>query len=1024
MQLDEWNSALLDDVRARARPGQRLYLFVDRDLLGRLSRLGPEAAVADFCRAFRAATGTRPFQDAAEAAVFWKRQGFPGDPPFVAHLAMTVLAVTEEPLGSSHGVYRRQNELLGLPAEAVAPPGYADYVPLLWETWNAWLDGPGKSLGRPSARTHHSWTRQGWARSQGLIRHQDRLRIERFFEDVGAAQGSTPSVSQLKLWLSYRGAAGRDLLDRLDDEAALEVVQDILEDEAARWRREGPRARHGGRSRGLLHYDDWTATFCGAIEVDPEWHGMSLCLGAEDYCPDEFDDYLLVSPSASEGELLSHGVDHALTDTIVVRFGGDNVYVMRDEPRVNGRLQCRAIDTAANYHVLAHATLVPDLVDALRATGIDQNPCPSTAGGWSWLENVRLDRDSELIRLLGLAALAPPTMGQARLEGGLRVATSCYLVGGEPDLLLAGDASEPASLDGAPLRPPDGQRRISVAHAYPGPGAHEITHGQARLSFRTAAYLQEAAVSGDIYRPLRPGVDSCRFEDPVRGPRVGPSLSGATLVGVDAPEMLIIRRVGAADCLVLTDAGDLLEIWPTVPAWLRRIGLEPDAIDVQEAVRAVTPPAAFLVVRSRHGGAKRGIAVPPGSPRADGRSPSRPRPDLVGEFVSSRWRWVGPPDDERARQVLGLAMTGRAPRKADAPPATTRPTYRHDIQAGRLPANPYDDVLTWLSEQEHARTTTTRFGEVWSWLCRHHGRPELASQWRRAISTLAALGHIERDYLRHQVAVAPAALVALPNAAGLSLLCGARPVRLLERMDDPDDDDNEVASAASCWAIHYRTPTDLGGQPIGPCAVFVEWDPAERETVRTGLNRLGVVLHGCTATRLLEMQPSLRSALRDGQDLQMSPGREPWTWDRAAGGTWEWVRRRSDTAPGLYRYQLARGNVFAWREAADTPLVVVEPAIGQWLARAANGQTSVLCHHFLGRVLLVPASASLPGLLGRALTLRTGLPAYPVSLPQARGGTGTNYVAFENVDAAVAEQVAGLLAQELRTEYGTLRMDR
>lgn len=96
-------------------------------------------------------------------------------------------------------------------------------------------------------------------------------------------------------WLQYRGASGRDLLERLADEAALEVVQEVLEDEAVRWRREGPRARHGGRTRGLLHHDDWTGTFGGAVEIEPAWHGETLRTGPEETCsPDEFDPFLLV----------------------------------------------------------------------------------------------------------------------------------------------------------------------------------------------------------------------------------------------------------------------------------------------------------------------------------------------------------------------------------------------------------------------------------------------------------------------------------------------------------------------------------------------------------------------------------------------------------------------------------------------------------------------------------------------------------------------------------------------------------
>src|SRR5690606_9278968 len=128
-------------------------------------------------------------------------------------------------------------------------------------------------------------------------------------------------------------------------------------------------------------------------------------------------------------------------------------------------------------------------------------------------------------------------------------------------------------------------------------------------------------------------------------------------------------------------------------------------------------------------------------------------------------------------------------------------------------------MLTWISEQEHSRVSTTQFASTWGWLCRRYGHADLADRWRQAAWTLSVLGHVERDFARRQIAAAPAALVALPSSSGMSVLAGSRPVRLLERMDDPDDDDPAVAAAARQWTLHYRTPTDLHGVPLGPTAV-------------------------------------------------------------------------------------------------------------------------------------------------------------------------------------------------------------
>ncbi|MER6591040.1 hypothetical protein ABT214_04110 [Micromonospora purpureochromogenes] len=1023
MNLDRWNEVLLEDLRARGRAGQRLYLYVDRDLLARLSDLNPADAVDDFCKAFQSATGRQPFKWAADAAVRWKMLNFPGDPSFVAHLAMTVLAVTEDPLGSGHGIYRRQNTLLGLSAEAAAPPGYGEDVPRLWRVWNAWLDGPGSVYGRPSARNHPHWTLQGWARSQGLFRYHDRLRIERFLEDLCTSPSSTPSVAMFRQWLQYRGAGGRDLLEKLEDQAAQEIAQEVLEDESARWGREGSRARLVGRTRGLLQYDDWDGTFSGAIEVDAALYGVLLDVGqGGQYEPDSFDDYLLVTPRISEAQLLREGVDHRLADRVVVRFGGDEVYVMRDEPRVNGRLQCRSLDTVTNYHVLAHRVRIPRLTEALRDVGVAVSPRESSEEGWLWLDNLRLDRDSDLLRLLGLAALVPAEIERPTLEGGLQLAPRSYLVGGEPDLILPSDLGSEVTLDGIALKTAPGLRRINLADRYLGPGVHTVSCERGDLTFHTFDCLKETAASGGVGRAVHFRGEGFSFDEPTRDPDAHTVLAGAALVGVDLPEPLAIRRPAGAECLVLTEAGELYEIWPSSPAWMRRIGLEPSAIDVLDAVRTSASPAAFLIVRNRRSRNKRGVAIPPDSSRMPGRSPCRPRPELIGELVAQRWRWVGEADEARARRVLSLAMKQRTSGGSHASPNTGTPTLRHDVYVGRVPDNPYDDIMIWLAEQENGRVTATRFAETWAWLCRRYTRTEIAGEWRRALATLSMLGHVERDFVRKQVTAAPAALVALPSACGVSALVGARPTRLLERMDDPDDPEPIVAAAAGCWTVHYRTPTDLDKKPIGPCTVYVEWDSAERDAVRAGLTQLGVTMYGVAGTQLLRMHPSLQQAVRAGQPLTMSPGREPWLWRRTVTGNGEWVRRQADGAPGFYRYRLAQGNVFAWRAALGASLVKVEPAIGQWLALAAQGQTSLLIHRPVARTLLVSVTAPLPSLLARALVLRTALPPYRAYLEGRDVNPG--YLVYENVDAVTAEGVAQLLQQVLQINNGALRMDR
>lgn len=1020
MDLIGWNEWLLADVRQRARPGQRLYLYVDRDLLARLSGLEATAAVEDFCRAFRSGSDAWRFRRAADAAIVWKARGLLGEPTFVAHLAMTVLAVTEEPLGGSQGVYRRQNELLGFPAEAVAPPGYGEDVPRLWQTWNAWLEGPGSVYGRPSARFHPHWRLQGWARSQGLIRHHDRLVIDRFLGEVGIG-GVT--VALFMGWLRYRGAIGLDLLNRIGDEAARDVVQEVLDDEAEHFRRDGPRSRNAGLVRGLLMYDEFSRDFSGVVKVDPAWCGRELATGPEEhYTPDSFDDYLRVAVPPGDEPLLSEGLDHQLAPGLVVRFGGDSVYVMRDEPRVGGRLQCSPTEPSTNYHVLVHRSRIDDLTRAMLAAGLDVVPNPSPVEGWVWLNNVRLDQDSDLLRLLGLAYVMPAQVDRSTLEGGLTISGHTYICGGEPDLVLPGTNATPVTLDEVTLAVRPGQRRVSLVDQYPDPGEHVIISPSGSLTFRTVGSVRQSAADGGIARRIQLLPSGYQFDDPVPELSAPMALAGAVLRGIDVPAPLVIRRPPGTECLVLTESGDLVEIWPRTPRWTRRAGLQTGFVDALHAVRETVPDPAFLIVRSPRSGHMHGLEIPHGHALPPGRVPSRRRPDLTPTIVARRWRWVGPPNDRRASQVLARAIAHHHSGSVSRPPELTQRVVerRADVREGTLPRNAYDDVLTWLAEQENSKVSATRFAETWAWLCRSFGHPEMADGWRRALTTLVLLGHVERDFARQQVSAAPAALVSLPDSDGLSLLVGSRPGSLIERLDDPDDNDPAVAAAASSWMSTRRTPTDSAGRPVGPTAVYVEWDGAERRTVEDGLDRLGVRLLGCSADRLLELLPAIGRILQDGQQFVISPGKELWLLERSHNGTWQWVRRTSDTGAGFYRYRLAQGQVFAWRPALRAPLVQVEPAVGRWLAHGADGYRSILVHQFLSHRLLVPESAPLPALINRALTLRTGLPQYSVTGHTLEGAhPGWTYRAYENVGASTAERVADLLQQELKTDYGS-----
>lgn len=1019
MKLIEWNEALLNDLHSRGRPERRLYLYVDRETLAEAGAVDQQEAFDDFCQAFRDARGSRPFALGASAATRWAGRGFDGEPPFVADLAMTVLAVTEEPVGAPHGVYRTQNGLLGRPTKAEAPAGYGDDVPTMWQVWNRWLEGAGSALGRPSAKTHHVWRWQGWARSQGLVRHRDRLIIEQFVQECGGGTGAI-DVKDFVVWMRYRGTVCAELLGRVEhDEAALDVVQDVIDDEVGRWRREGPRESRQRTARGVLLYDDWSEELCGVVHADAGLVGQLINVGHGDSLTvDVYTPTVRVAVDGAPSAWLHAGMEHALTPKRSVRFGGGTVFVFHDEPGLEGRVQTQFASHHVPHHVLVHDSRRRDVEHALRAGGSTATSRPAF-DGWSWFDDVVLPREAPLLRVLGLSAAMPPVADSVSLVGGMRLGRAHqYLCGQEPDVALpCSDAR--VTVDGTGVASThEAPPRVRLAELGLAPGDHAVEDFESRLTFRTLAFVRQHAEHEPALRPGRhDDGDTWTFTDARLGPGEGPGLAGARAIDIDVREPVLLHRPGS-EYLVLSEDGSVRQIQPLRPRWLGRHALDPRGLDV-DGLASRMEGAAVALARSPRTGAV--VAARCGAVRrVEGAVQQVPRPDLVAALVSGpEWKWAGEQADNLARKLLSRALRWNAPTFKSKPPTPApQVTQRPGVVEGVLD-NPFDEVLLWLSERESASATREDFMKAWVWVCEKLGRHDIASDWRRALHTLADLGHVEQDFSRGRVIAAPGAAVALPEANGLFCLAGARPARLIERLDDPDDTDPVVADGVAVTSLEMRTAVDGRGRPIAPTAVYTEIEPHRASLVRAAYERLGVVLHGCTGRWLIDTMPSLDRLVKLGQHFSHSPGADAHIY-AAVQGEWRWIRTFDIDRQGMYRFRQGHRSVFAWRSQPRGQFVEVEPAAGRWLARRSLGRVTLVHEHFADR-LLVAEDLPLPAMLRRALVLRSGMPGYDVRCRLGSGGAEVHTRAYENVNAAVAEQVAQILGAELRSEYDEVK---
>src|SRR5690606_12599870 len=151
----------------------------------------------------------------------------------------------------------------------------------------------------------------------------------------------------------------------------------------------------------------------------------------------EVNGLLTVPVEEQEDQLLTGGVDIRLNSDLVLRGGGEPLYLMAESVEASGLLQERVRTIGLSYSLLLPDTAVATVTAALEASGVEgARARRGPVSGWSWLEPVTFTRpvDGQAAAVLGSASPNPPP--QARLEGGLRVAPGAYLTGGAPDVLL------------------------------------------------------------------------------------------------------------------------------------------------------------------------------------------------------------------------------------------------------------------------------------------------------------------------------------------------------------------------------------------------------------------------------------------------------------------------------------------------------------------------------------------------------------------------------------------------------------
>lgn len=715
----QWSDALCDWFFRPDLAGQPVYLACD---------LSTPAAVAlaqgwqlpdplgDLVSAVRGRVGaSEPLDPWVRQASRWRSAGSVGNPPWVAALAVTVLAAAgggrsgDGLVLHERGYYRPLRQLLGLP-DGAQPRSFDNDVCMLWTFLRQWLeDDLAGSRGRATARAPRHLPHVGWALSQTLLNAGERARLPDFFRAVGALPGEDIGAGALLAcylrWAPrHHRQAGRLVgLDRAS--AAAGVLAEVLHQALLAW--DGRSRDERGRttlplllayhhSRGALQLASRVPAALAHRQLDVD--GQLLTLGAsQEYLLLPGDPAGALVGMAVVGRLLPEGDSPAEAAVdLQMRLPVADLHVLAPSVELGMWAEVAGASFGQQHVVLVRDQVAPAVEQAI--TDLGGSPTRLTRIrlplGWRAYQQFEPARVAEVPA--SLMALLPRGGQLVHLSGGLPLdqRARVWLTGGPPDVELPGlpDAQERLlRLDGIELPWPAGGRlRLRGYQLAAGP--HELVVAGRVLRF----VLADEAVDQDGRGDVRLTVD----RRPIHHTLVpeAPPHQAPTCGGVDAPsagqagspltEVLVCgasmragpgegrlpalpprRHVRVGGCYyVLGRPGQAARLHPVAPAWLAELDppLYARDADLATALAGVDfPPRWLLHVPAR--GLRTVVSVGQVLPSV---GPRAAEPPATGQVV---WRsaaegldLVQPPAGQEAAWQAWLEQDCE-PRPADQP---------------------------------------------------------------------------------------------------------------------------------------------------------------------------------------------------------------------------------------------------------------------------------------------------------------------------------------------------------------------
>ncbi|RUT43722.1 hypothetical protein EJP82_19470 [Paenibacillus anaericanus] len=246
---EKWNRAFFEHFFGEHNSHKVVYLYINESLIimigGKLG-VSEEDAIRDFCLSVQSYTKevNELFEIASKRGQRWFNQKAEGIPPFIAVMALTVLAAVNMRADSENGIgggnyYVRLRELLSLEGNGNGngmPRGF-DNFQILWDILRDWQELKNGEYGFINI-FEFGTKYTAYARSQCLIRETEREQLFDFFYWAGYKPGIQIDINylinHLEAYLSSRFNRLSRMFNTNDLALKKEIAETILH-EFKRW---------------------------------------------------------------------------------------------------------------------------------------------------------------------------------------------------------------------------------------------------------------------------------------------------------------------------------------------------------------------------------------------------------------------------------------------------------------------------------------------------------------------------------------------------------------------------------------------------------------------------------------------------------------------------------------------------------------------------------------------------------------------------------------------------------------------